>query len=263
MLIDAHSHVDRFRLVSSDFLDAALAQIVEHQIFTISNSIDLPSYRKNLEIGEACPWVLPVFGVHPWNATEAVDQLPTLDEAIEHTPLIGEIGLDHYFVENPARYPDQRKVFEYFLGAAREQNKIVTLHTKGAELEVLSLLDQYAMPRVIVHWYSGAMDSLRELIDLGAYFTVGVEVLYSAHIQAIAQTIPEGRLLTETDNPGGAREFSGEYGMPVLLKDVIREVARVRCTTEAAIIATVQANWQCLTRDDPWLVDVCRRWTDT
>jgi TatD DNase family protein len=259
MLIDAHSHVDRYDREDARALESALAEIAQHRIFTVSVSMDLPSYKRNLEIGEKCDWVLPAFGVHPWNALEYVDRLQDLDGAIERSPLIGEIGLDHYFVENAAAYPDQRKVLEYFLGAAKEQAKIVNLHTKGAEKEVLELLEQYDIPRVIVHWYSGPLDIFRELAARGVYFTVGVEVLYSEHIQTIAQEIPAGRLLTETDNPGGPRGFIGGPGMPALVKDVVRGIAEARKTTVEAIVEAVRANFIELIRDDPWLADVWRK----
>jgi hypothetical protein len=59
-----------------------------------------------------------------------------------------------------------------FLRAAREQEKIASLHTKGVEREVLDLLDQYDLTRVIVHWYSGPLDIFRELVARGVYFTV-------------------------------------------------------------------------------------------
>ena len=195
MLIDAHSHLDRYELVDERALESALAEITQHGIFTISNSMDLPSYKRNLQIGEMCDLVLPIFGVHPWNAPEYADRLEDLREAIERSPMLGEIGLDFYFVEDASAYPDQRRVFEFLLGAAREQEKIVTLHTKGAEKEVLQILDRYDIPRVIVHWYSGPLDIFRELVARGVYFTVGVEVLYSEHIRAIAQEIPSGKLL--------------------------------------------------------------------
>lgn len=188
--------------------------------------------------------------------TTYAGRLQDLSAAIEASPMIGEIGLDHYFVENAAAFPDQRQVFEYFLGAAREQNKIVSLHTKGAERKVLELLDRYNIPRVIVHWYSGPMDVLRELVARGAYFTIGIEVLYSKHIQAIAGEIPAERLLTETDNPGGPKEFIGGPGMPVLVKDVVRRVAEAKETTVEAIVQLVQTNLIELIRDDPWLADI-------
>jgi TatD DNase family protein len=250
MLVDAHSHVDRYDLVGDQALRSALAEITQHRIFTISNSMDLPSYRRNLEIGEMCSLVLPIFGVHPWNAPEYADRLEDLSWAIEQSPMLGEIGLDHHFVRDTSAYSAQRKVLEFFLGAAREQNKIATLHTKGAEREVLELLDQYEIPRVIVHWYSGPLDVFRAMVARGVYFTVGIEVLYSEHIQAIAQEIPSTRLLTETDNPGGPRGFIGEPGMPVLVERVIQGVAEARHTTAEAIVQTAQANLQALIRDD-------------
>ena len=49
MLIDAHSHLDRY---GEDMLESALAEITEHSIFTVANSMDLPSYRRNVEIAE-------------------------------------------------------------------------------------------------------------------------------------------------------------------------------------------------------------------
>ncbi len=256
MFIDAHSHVDRYDLVDEQALGSALAEITQHRILTISNSMDLPSYERNLEIGEMCSLVLPAFGVHPWNATEYANRLDDLSKAIEQSPMIGEIGLDHFFVKDTSTYPAQKKVLEFFLGAAREQEKIINLHTKGAEREVLELLDQYDIPRVIVHWYSGPLDIFRKMVARGVYFTVGIEVLHSEHIQAIAQEIPSRQLLTETDNPGGPKGFIGGPGMPVLVKAVVQGVAEARRTTTEAVIQTVQANLLKLFGDDRRFSDV-------
>ena len=256
MLIDAHSHVDRYDLVDEQALASALAEIAQHQILTISNSMDLLSYKRNLEIGKMCNLVLPTFGVHPWNAPEYGDRLDDLRGAIERSPMLGEIGLDHHFVQDTSAYPAQRKVLEFFLGAAREQEKIVSLHTKGAEREVLDLLDQYDIPRVIVHWYSGPLDIFRELVARGVYLTVGIEVLYSEHVQTIAQEIPSRQLLTETDNPGGPRGFIGQPGMPALVQDVVQGIAEARRTTTESIVQTVQANLWELIRDDQRLSDM-------
>ena len=219
--------------------------------------MDLASYRRNLEISKMCGLVLPAFGVHPWNAPKYADRLDDLSKPIEHSPMIGEIGLDYYFVKDTSAYPAQRKVLEFFLSAAREQEKIVNLHTKGAEEEVLELLDRYEIPRVIVHWYSGPLDVFREMAARGMYFTVGIEVLHSQHIRTIAQEIPSRQLLTETDNPGGPKGFIGEPGMPVLVKDVVQGVAAARKTTAAAVVQTVQANLLELIRDDRRLSDTC------
>ena len=255
MFIDAHSHVDRYELVDEHALESALSEIAQNRILTVSNSMDLPSYRRNLEISNSCDLVLPAFGVHPWNAPKYADHLDELSDAIKKCPMLGEIGLDHYFVKDASAYCAQRKVLEFFLDAARKQDKIANLHTKGAEQEVLELLDQYEIPRVIVHWYSGPLDIFRQMVDRGAYFTVGVEVLYSEHIRTIAREIPSSKLLTETDNPGGPKGFIGQPGMPLLVKDVLKGLAEARRTSADEIIHTVKANFLELIGDDKRLSD--------
>jgi TatD DNase family protein len=259
MLVDAHSHLDRYDLIGEGLLESALEEIAQHRIFSISNSMDLPSYRRNLEIGEMCNLVLPTFGVHPWNAPQYAHRLQDLSAAIEQSPMIGEIGLDFFFVKDSSEYPDQRRVFEFFLAAASEQGKIVTLHTKGAEQAVLELLDRNDIQRAIVHWYSGSLDIFHELVARGLTFTVGVEVLYSEHIRTIAREIPSRQLLTETDNPGGPKGFIGRPGMPILVRDVVRAVAEARETTVEVITQTVQSNLVRLFQDDPWLADTNAR----
>lgn len=255
MLIDAHAHLDRYE----DKLEPALQEIRENRIFTLSNSMDLPSYEQNLEIGRKCDLVLPSFGIHPWNAPEYADQLEDLKDPVEKTPIIGEIGLDHHSAEYAFQFTAQRKVFEFFLKEAREQNKIVNLHTRGAEIEVLALLKEYKIQRAIIHWYSGSLDSLDKLIETGAYFTVGVEVIDSEHIRSIAQKIPMERILTETDNPGGLMWVKVILGMPLVIKEAIQVLAELRNTTEEVIMHTVETNFARLIRDDPWLSETCVR----
>lgn len=252
MLIDAHVHIDKY---GTD-LNQALQEIRTHDVFIVAVAMDVPSYERSLEIGDGCNLVLPTFGIHPRRAPEYVDRLSGLSSLIEHSPAIGEIGLDFHWVKESSQYPAQLKVLEYFLAAAREQNKMVNLHTKGAEKRILNLLESYDIQRAIVHWYSGPMDILRALVQFGAYFTVGVEVSYSETIQAIAREIPDHLLLTETDNPGGLKWLSGVVGMPADIWNVIQVIARVRNSSPAAVNQTVHANFLRMIKDDPWLKDI-------
>jgi TatD DNase family protein len=254
MLIDAHAHLDRYE----DTLELVLAEINKHSIFTISTSMDRPSFERNLKIAERCDLVLPAFGIHPWNAPEYVDKLEELRDALDKSPIIGEIGLDHHFIEDTSQYAAQYKVFEFFLLAAKEQNKIVNLHTKGAEREILNRLIQYDIQHAIIHWYSGPFEAFNDLLDKGAYFTIGVELLYSDHIKALARQIPFERLLTETDNPGGYRWLTGEIGMPSMITNVINSLAEVKHTTAEYIIEIVQDNFIRLIETDEHLRNTCK-----
>jgi TatD DNase family protein len=252
MLIDAHVHLDKY---GAD-LKQALQQIRTHEVFTIAVAMDVPSYRRCVEISEECDLVLPTFGIHPRRAPDYADRLSELKPLIEQSPAIGEIGLDFHWVKDGSQYPAQLKVLDYFLAAAREQNKMVNLHTKGAEGKILDLLEHYDIKRAIVHWYSGPMDILRALVHFGAYFTVGVEVSYSETIQAIAREIPDHLLLTETDNPGGLKWLKGTVGMPKDIESVIDIIARIKLSSPASVARTVHENFLRLIDSDPWLEDI-------
>ena len=258
MLLDAHAHLDKY----GEKLNAALEEIKRHHVFTIAVAMDVPSYQRGLEIGEMCEFVRPTFGVHPKKAPEYADRLSEMSPLIEQSPAIGEIGLDYHWVEDRSRYPAQRKVLEYFLAAAKEQNKIVNLHTKGAEKEILNLLEHYDIRRAIVHWYSGPLDILRAMVKYGAYFTVGVELPHSSAIQAMVKEIPNHLLLTETDNPGGLKWLKGVVGMPSAVKDVIQTLADVKQLPAHAVARIVRKNFLRLIDNDPWLQDVRLRFSE-
>src|SRR5262249_16279075 len=135
MLIDAHVHIDKY----GPDLDEALQEIRTRHIFTIAVAMGVPSYKNNLEIGDRGELGVPTFGMHARRAPEYVDRLSDLGSLIEQSPAIGEIGLDFHWVKDSSQYPAQVKVLEYFLAAAREQKKMVNLHTKGAEKKILDL----------------------------------------------------------------------------------------------------------------------------
>jgi TatD DNase family protein len=251
MLIDAHVHLDKY----GDLLDEALHQIETERIFTVATAMDVPSYLELQKIAEGSQLILPTFGIHPRRAAEYADRLPELDRYTEMSPAIGEIGLDFHWVRDTTTYPAQKKVLEYFIAAAAEQDKFVNLHTKAGEKEILNLLEKHGVRRAIIHWYSGPMDVLRAMIDYGCYFTIGVEVLYSDYIKEIAKTVPDHLLLTETDNPGALKwlKKNDEIGMPAAIAAVVEALAVLRHQTPSQVEQLAQANFSRLIAGDPRL----------
>ncbi|MGD8361920.1 MAG: TatD family hydrolase [Gemmatimonadota bacterium] len=237
-MIDAHAHMDKY----GSALPRALAQIRDQSILTVAVSMDVDSFRETLRVSETEPLLLPSFGIHPWEAPRYAKNLSGLDSFLELSPLFGEIGLDHFFVRDPEHYSAQDAVFTYFLDAAEDQGKIVNIHSKGAERAVAENLERRSLPGVIIHWYSGPLDLVEGFLKLGAYFTVGVEVLRSSHIRELARAIPLDRLLTETDNPGGWEWMEGETGYPDLLNQVERTVAEIRGMERVRLSAQVGRN---------------------
>lgn len=251
-LLDAHVHLDRYM---DTRLDDVLGELEALEIVALTNAVDLHSWRRVTEIAERCPQVIPGFGIHPWEAplyTDPERYAAVLDEA----PFIGEIGLDRRFVKESENYPAQRTVFEHHLEVAAATGKLVNVHTTGAERESLELLRRYEVPRVIIHWYQGPLDVLRDMIAEGYFFTLGVEVLLSDRAREIAAAVPDAQLLTETDNPGGAEWLTGKAETPSLLEKITDELATVRRTSPEAITETVLGNFRRLVEGDdhfaPW-----------
>lgn len=242
MLIDAHTHLDRylFKRFGED-ITPILKQIEKFKILTISNSMDLTSYLTNRRISRKSEYIVPAFGIHPWNAYRYVDKTDLVQKLIRESKIVGEIGLDHSFVKDKDRYPSQRKIFELFL--SKTKNKIISLHTKGAEKDVLNLLRTYGNNRVIIHWYSGSLDILEEMTEEGYYFSISPEIKFSDHIKKIVKEIPLDHILTETDNPGGPQTYMGKKGLPILIKDVAKEIAKIKEKSFVQIEEIVQGNF--------------------
>ncbi len=249
MLIDAHTHIDLY----GENETQALAEIKQYTIFSIANSMDPDSYQKNLEIGRDNGLILPIFGIHPFNAAKWVDKLPELDWAFDQSPIYGEIGLDSRFAKDDSQWQAQTRVFEYFLNKAEEQNKTVIVHSKGNEQAVFELIEKHQIKKCIMHWFSGSLDFFRQPASRGAYFTIGVEILYSEHIKNIAREVPMDRLLTETDNPLVKLSLPNALGLPRNIIDVVSELSAVKNTTVEQMTDLIQENFQRISQDDPTL----------
>ncbi len=237
--VDAHSHIDKYTAAD---IASVLDEIEHHRILTLAVSVDPASYQRTLEMTRRCPYIVPSFGIQPWEAPRFVNDLDALVALTKNSPAIGEIGLDHRFITDPGAHLAQAAVFATMLDCAEADRKLVNIHSAGAEQAVLEMVRTRNLENVILHWYSGPLETLGALLDCGHHFTIGVAVLYDEHIRAIARYIPDDRLLTETDNPGGERFHTGRTGRPDLITQIERSVADLRATDTDDLRSLVKRN---------------------
>ena len=143
-------------------------------------------------------------GMHPLLATERKIEVPLFKRLVDQTSYIGEIGLD-FSKEGYATKDDQIEVLHELLSAIRGKKKIVSVHSRKAEKELLALLCEYEIKNVIFHWYSGPVDLIPAILAQGYYFSVNEAMCLSKNGRAIIEKIPRERLLTETDAPYNER----------------------------------------------------------
>lgn len=153
-------------------------------------------------------------GLHPLLAAENKNEVNGFKRFLGNTSYIGEIGLD-FSKEGYATKDGQIDVLRELLIAIRNKRKIVSVHSRRAEKELLALLCEYEIPNVIFHWYSGPVSLIPAILEQGYYFSVNEAMCYSQKGRQIIDAIPRYRLLTETDAP-----YNDGCSIPKLLETI-------------------------------------------
>lgn len=143
-------------------------------------------------------------GLHPLLAAESKREVSLFKRLVDQTSYIGEIGLD-FSREGIATKDEQVEVLCEILSAIKGKKKILSVHSRRAEREVLGLLCEYDIKNVIFHWYSGPVDFIPDILEQGFYFSVNEAMCRSNNGRAILEAIPQEKLLTETDAPYNER----------------------------------------------------------
>lgn len=153
-------------------------------------------------------------GLHPLLAAENKNEVNAFKRYIEKTSYIGEIGLD-FSKEGFSTKDSQIDILRELLTAIRDKRKIVSVHSRRAEKELLALLCEYEISNVIFHWYSGPVNLIPAILERGYYFSVNEAMCYSQKGRQIIDAIPRDRLLTETDAP-----YNDRCSIPKLLETI-------------------------------------------
>ena len=240
MYIDGHTHLDFFE----DKINLAIEEINKNRILSLANSTDIESYKLNKEFAKRSKYIITSFGIHPWKVKDFKGNLEDLNKYIKESKLIGEIGLDFFWEEDKSTYDKQREVFNYILDESIKEDKFISIHTKSAEEEIYNILKNKEYNKVLIHWYSGDLDILKKLIDLGCYFTISVDIGYSELSKIILEMIPLNRLLLETDGPTSLEWVNGEYGYPKCIIDVYKKVATFKKIPLEELEAIIEKNME-------------------
>lgn len=221
LLHDTHLHLDLF-----DNTKDIVRQIETEQIYTIAVT-NVPEVFVNTQSLVAnSKFIRPALGFHPELAYRFHNQLHTFLTKLSETRYIGEIGLDN--VKKTADdFAVQKKIFEKIIKACNDAgNKVLTVHSRRAEKEVISTIGNSFKGKVILHWYSGTLKEMERALDFGFYFSVNFAMTNSDNGKKIIERIPKDRLLLETDGPFVSDENSPST--PSTVKKTLKRVAQIK-----------------------------------
>jgi TatD DNase family protein len=113
---------------------------------------------------------------------------------------VGEVGLDFPPGTGTAEKRRQRAAFDALLGHDQIQSKLLTVHSRGAAREIVTMLAG-ATCRAVLHWYSGTAGIADEALAAGLWFSANPAMIRSARGRRLIAMIPPERILCETDGP--------------------------------------------------------------
>ncbi len=203
MIFDAHAHYndEKFDIDRDQLLQSLNQNGVD---YIINNGTDIESSLFSIELSKKYAFIKAAVGFHPQECDKADDgYLDTLKELCsdkEHVKAIGEIGLDYYYDYTPKDL--QIKIFEQQLILAEELDMPVVVHDREAHGDTMEILKRYR-PKGLMHCFSGSVEMLREVINMGMYISLGGAVTFKNAKKPLltAINVPLDKLLLETDAP--------------------------------------------------------------
>ena len=183
MIIDTHCHIDLYTNPRQVLEDSVKANI------TVLAMTNLPSH---FEMADSHKKEFDLFVKN-----------------VSKTSFIGEVGLDFSKIGISTK-DIQIDTFSKVLKLVSKQKKILSIHSRKAEKEVLGLLIENNIQSAIFHWYSGGLNLIDAIAKAGYFFSINPAMVSSMSGRKIISKIPKHLVLTETDGP-----FIDENNLPI------------------------------------------------
>lgn len=249
MFVDSHCHLNYKGLIEdqADVLERARDAGVDAMLNISTRERE---WDDIVATAERMHDVWASIGIHPHEA----DAHPDVDTAklvarAAHPRVIGigETGLDYYYDHSDR--DRQRASFRSHVAASRVTALPLIVHTRNAEEDTAAILTEEmgkgAFPGVI-HCFTASDAFARIALDLGLYISISGIVTFknAKDLQATAATIPEDRLLIETDAPFlSPVPHRGKTGEPAFVADTARFLSALRGVSVEELGQTTSANF--------------------
>jgi TatD DNase family protein len=254
VLFDSHTHIHT--LEPADTIDAVMKAAEAagvHQMLTIG--VNVEDSRRALALAEQHPSLHAAVGIHPTDASKAGDaDVPLIAEMLDHPKAvaIGEIGLDYYWDFSTPE--DQHRILRAMLTLAVESDLPVVLHNRESTSDLLAIIGEqdFTAVRGVWHCFAGTREEADIMLDRGYYISFAGNVTFKKYdALEVAATVPNDRLLVETDTPYLAPvPHRGKPNEPSLMRHTIDKLAELRQTDSNTIAELTARNAATLFRTE-------------
>ncbi|MFB6225491.1 MAG: TatD family hydrolase [Candidatus Paceibacteria bacterium] len=251
-MIDTHTH-----LHEPDF-DSIREEIItdmqRKQMTGVLVGTDLDTSRSAIRLAEQYPQTfMSSVGIHPHEAEHTTEEdLAKERELIEesHVQGIGEAGLDYAGHTTSELKTKQQYLFRHQIDMAREYGLPLIIHTRDAWEDTYEILHAHTtsdMP-IVLHCFTGNVEWARRFLDAFPNLMISFSGIVTFRknvedIQQAARSVPQDRMLAETDSPYLAPEpYRGKQNDTRNLTYVIQKLAELQGVSFSAIDSQLDAN---------------------
>lgn len=256
MLVDVHAHLNHPRY---EDVEKVIERCRKNKVIVVNNGLNPKTNRSCLELAKKHPDVIKAaLGVYPLDGLNLSDpesfgierelEKVDLDEEVEFikknkkdVSAIGEVGIDYKFVKD--RNKEQADNLMKFVELAEKLKVPLIVHSRGAEKEVVDLLETAKTKKIIMHFFSGNMKLVNRIEDNGWFISIPVVIDRSQQYQLIAEKVNINQIVTETDSPY-APPSGEEINEPAFVKNTIKIIAKIKKMTEEEVENNIFMNFQ-------------------
>lgn len=248
-LIDCHAHLGdaAFDDDRDGVIDRARAAGVSGVIVVGET---LTEAQRNLQLAEEYPAFLhPTAGLYPTildrGQAEAIAEL--LRDRRDDFVAIGEVGLDHWIIEDPDERLGQLRIFEQFIDLSLELDLPLNVHSRSAGRATLEVLIERGARRVLMHAFDGRASKAAAGVEAGYFFSVPPSIVRSPQKQKLIRQLPLDRLLLETDSPVLGPE-PDRRNEPANVTLALEAIADLKGLSRSAVAVATRTNTRTLFR---------------
>ena len=242
-LVDVHAHLDH-PLFEDDLAEVILRAKACGVVAIITQGVFHERNMKLLELAKIDPIIKVAFGIYPLDAinievnkeleagddysrqskTPFEETLDAIEQYKDHIIAIGEVGMDFKYSADKL---GQTENFRKIIRLAKKINKPLIVHSRGAEKEVIDLLEEEQYFKVDMHCFCGSKKLLGRGAKLGLMFSIPTSVVRNQQFQQNVEILPLGNILTETDAPylGPFKDIRNE---PANIKEAVLKIAEIK-----------------------------------
>ncbi len=234
MIIDSHCHLSYKD--NTENIDNVIQNANDVDVKKFLNiATNLNEFKKIINVSSKYENVYYTLGIHPHESSQTSEAV--IDEIRRYVKdpkmlAIGETGLDFYY--NHAEKSTQIRSLEMHIEVSQETNLPLIIHMRDAEKEMIEVFNRKIKQKLfngVIHCFTGSQKFADEMLDLNFYISASGIITFkkSDMLRKVFKTIPDDRVLVETDSPYLSPEpLRGKVNQPAHIVHTLKLLARIR-----------------------------------